>query len=1115
MASNGRLSQGPPLSLYQQTLMLIERLYSLDGFDRFLFPDGIEAATTAAAAQTSLPTITDPIDVLHGCFRLGAPLCRLFNQLRPLKELDVPDVSHIPKGGYTNTCKKCIYHFLVGVKDELAVPEDQLFSVSDLYKDDTNALVKALKTVTLVVDTIESRGLFPPPKPLPFATLNASAEKPTDNRARVLQEMIETERTYNHAIQELLLYQEELLSSNMVNKDTVYKLFANLPELVDFQRRFLVSMESTLSMPSSEQRIGALFVNNEEAFGSFYEVFCGNYNNACALALQEAESLSKVPRIDPVRGLQGYLIRPVQRICKYPLLLNELVKLSSQESYPFYDELVAGMESIKRVTERVNETNRIEDNKIIKQELIDHVEDWKGMRPAEFGNLLLSDKFIMLSNDLEKEYVLYLFDRILLCVKESKKKKKRGVGEETVYAVKGNIFISSIVQVENTSKPEMQFFELVVYWRDASETDTFALKCRNIELVNQWKTRLDNLLVTERQRRKSLSEARSQELANRANGMSIKTSTPEPGDYNGYDYDYDGIRRANTAYPMSAGPNGFANPLAGDVNRSSRKSSPATARSAAGNSVMPRTTSIHVGSNSAAAATIAAAASMGITIPTGINSASRQSLAPQRAPSNSSISAPKSPSAQTADYNLCLWPAAGIQQLPASQVLDWPTIGRWQQQQQRRQWPYQQQAEPTSPRPGGSAAAAAARQQLFMGGGYGGMGGMGGVGMAGVGYMMLPSRDANANPSAGTVPVSTDNVTVIEHRQQQQYQQHQNQQPGRHGRQRSFRQRSGSISGGVSRLQTDLRTMPPSNAFPPRRSRPRCRRARRPGRPAVDAHAHAAVDAAAATAFLWPAVHGTATAAVWRPACHGLPPGPPSGGPPSGPLPGPPSGGPPSMALPPPPPTLCRALWAPPFPLPSGPPAMGLPMPPAAPSVPPPRTRTPQPVSEHQIQQQYDQAAAGRHKRSVSSPDRQAPDHPQDQQYLTQQMPPPPTDSHSPLDDRSAVPGRVTSPNASRTSTGGGAVGSAPLIKIKIYYGDDVILMAVPSRNTTFKDLVSKITRKIRLNNAPLPDGRDVRLRYRDEEGDYVSLNGDDDVSMAFDQARVGSERGLVHIVAS
>jgi cell division control protein 24 len=45
-----------------------------------------------------------------------------------------------------------------------------------------------------------------------------------------------------------------------VSADTIHLLFANLNQLVDFQRRFLIGVESIASQPSAEQRFGNLFV---------------------------------------------------------------------------------------------------------------------------------------------------------------------------------------------------------------------------------------------------------------------------------------------------------------------------------------------------------------------------------------------------------------------------------------------------------------------------------------------------------------------------------------------------------------------------------------------------------------------------------------------------------------------------------------------------------------------------------------------------------------------------------------------------------------------------------------------------------------------------------------
>jgi cell division control protein 24 len=43
---------------------------------------------------------------------------------------------------YTNVCKKSIFHFLVGLKEELGYEGDSLFTISELYSDDMNKLVK-------------------------------------------------------------------------------------------------------------------------------------------------------------------------------------------------------------------------------------------------------------------------------------------------------------------------------------------------------------------------------------------------------------------------------------------------------------------------------------------------------------------------------------------------------------------------------------------------------------------------------------------------------------------------------------------------------------------------------------------------------------------------------------------------------------------------------------------------------------------------------------------------------------------------------------------------------------------------------------------------------------
>jgi len=128
------LPTSQPLSLYQQSLSILVDLYSLPHFEQYLFPNG-----TALLESESIAF--DPVGIIWNTLRLGAPLCLLFNQLRPKNKLQVLEVLDSDAKSISNR-KKCTYHFLVACKNELQIPELDLPGVSDIYKDDTNALVR-------------------------------------------------------------------------------------------------------------------------------------------------------------------------------------------------------------------------------------------------------------------------------------------------------------------------------------------------------------------------------------------------------------------------------------------------------------------------------------------------------------------------------------------------------------------------------------------------------------------------------------------------------------------------------------------------------------------------------------------------------------------------------------------------------------------------------------------------------------------------------------------------------------------------------------------------------------------------------------------------------------
>jgi len=77
-------------------------------------------------------------------------------------------------------------------------------------------------------------------------------------------------------------------------------------------------------------------------------------------------------------------------------------------------------------------------------------------------------------------------------------------------------------------------------------------------------------------------------------------------------------------------------------------------------------------------------------------------------------------------------------------------------------------------------------------------------------------------------------------------------------------------------------------------------------------------------------------------------------------------------------------------------------------------------------------------------------------------------------------------------------------VKVKVHFNEDIFVITVP-RATEYRDLVEKVGKKIRLCGPRRDDGP-LRVKYRDEDGDLVSLGSTEDVQMAFELLRPGGQ---------
>ncbi|KAJ1788349.1 Guanine nucleotide exchange factor for Cdc42p, partial [Coemansia sp. RSA 2399] len=192
----------PATSIYQTSVNLLDKLACIEGFEVYL-ASLFDESTVGKANGSSTPYL-NPIQLLWDTFRQGTSLCVIYNALRPAEPLSTTlDESQ----NILRQRKDRVYRFVKACKDNQIVRDEDLFTISELFKDDTNSFVKVLKTIEIVVDTVQSRGLLDTSSLVekPSARFaEAQLGPPQDNRDRVVKEFVETERRY---VQDLELLQ--------------------------------------------------------------------------------------------------------------------------------------------------------------------------------------------------------------------------------------------------------------------------------------------------------------------------------------------------------------------------------------------------------------------------------------------------------------------------------------------------------------------------------------------------------------------------------------------------------------------------------------------------------------------------------------------------------------------------------------------------------------------------------------------------------------------------------------------------------------------------------------------------------------------------------------------
>lgn len=461
----------------------------------------------------------DPITQLWRLFQRGTPLCLIYNHIRPEEPITIQDHDDL------RMCKKAVYDFVVAVKTNLLVDDESMFTISNVFSDNTHDLLRIVQVVSSLLDQFN---MVPYDQQESELAASFGEIKITDERSKVFNELIQTERKYISDLELLLSYRNELRNADALSSEQLHILFPNLSDIVDFHRRLLAGLECNINVPVKYQRIGSIFVHASNGPFGLYEPWTVGQIAAIDLINREAVNLRKASSIiDPGFELQSFIIKPIQRLCKYPLLLKELIKTYTDTSdATYYNELLMANAAMKEVANQVNEAQRRAENVGFLQNLTERVKNWRGFNLKEQGELLYHSVVSIKDGDNVKEYVAYLFERIIFFFVESpnsdtkhKEKSKRdifssrkksqsnvsgstanlleslnGGKDSSILELKGRVYISEIY---NIASGNLLGYTLVISWSGRKESGSFTLKYRTEETRNQWENCLRYLKSTE------------------------------------------------------------------------------------------------------------------------------------------------------------------------------------------------------------------------------------------------------------------------------------------------------------------------------------------------------------------------------------------------------------------------------------------------------------------------------------------------------------------------------------------------------------------------------------------------------------------------------------------
>ncbi|KAM6927948.1 quattro [Xenentodon cancila] len=293
---------------------------------------------------------------------------------------------------------------------------------------------------------------------------------------KILEELLSTEREYVKA----LGYVREHYFPELERADVPQDLrgqrgsiFGNLEKLHDFHcHHFMDELESCVAEPF---RVGRCFLRHRESF-ALYALYSKNKPQSDSLLINHGQVFFKQKqlKLGDKMDLWSYLLKPVQRISKYSLLLQDMMSECGQGQSREVAEIKAALEVVHFQLRH--------GNNLLAMDAILHCD----VNLKEQGQLIRQDEFLVTYRKKKCFRHIFLFQELVLFSKT----RRTDVGNDT-YIYKQSFKTSDIGITQNSGDSGLCF---EIWFRKRKSQDTYTLQAAGRSVKEAWTKDLEQIL---------------------------------------------------------------------------------------------------------------------------------------------------------------------------------------------------------------------------------------------------------------------------------------------------------------------------------------------------------------------------------------------------------------------------------------------------------------------------------------------------------------------------------------------------------------------------------------------------------------------------------------------